>query len=208
MKPILFTFCFIALVSPCYAGPFGSGKDAKAPVIAPPEAPPPPSCNISYDYFEGGWTHVMPDAGSAGDGYFVSMNKSINDRFFALLHGGQTFFSNSDFLDVAGGVGFHAPIGDCFDWVVKTAAFYEDSSLFGSNTGWNVGTGFRVSLAKWLELNTFYHASDYWSGDGIDHAGTASVILKEILLPRFDTVLSGVYTDAGTAVSVGMRYNF
>ena len=194
------------LTSAVVAGP--TGYDAKAPTLPPPPIPE-ASCRISYDYFEGGWTHIMPDSGSDGDGYFLSANKSLNDHFFALVHGGQTFMGDNTLTDVAGGIGFHAPVMNCFDWVVKTACFYEDSDYWGDNFGWNVATGIRVSLSSWLEFNTFYHASDtFEDSDGIDHAGTAALIFKDIIHPRFDTVLAGVLTDEATSVSLGLRYNF
>ncbi len=207
MKTPLFVLLILAASTAIYAGPMGyNEKNPKAPVLPPP-TPPAPSCEISYDFLEAGWNHVIPDAGSAADGYYLYGNKSINDHLYGFLSGGETF-PGVDQYDVAAGLGFHTPVFRCFDWVTKVGCLYESYDGF-SDFGYTVGTGFRISLTRWLEVDTFYHFSQVFDGDDeLNHSGTASLVFKELVIPKLDTVVSGVYADDGTSVSVGLRYNF
>jgi len=209
MKNITASLVFL-IASAAVAGPMGyDSKNPKAPVLPPPAPIPEPSCRISYDFLEAGYNHVMPDEGSTGQGYYLGFNKSINENFYGWGHGGQTFNTGWDQVDVAGGLGVHVPVGRCFDWVTKVGCLYVNGE---GESNWGVvgGTGFRFSVASWLEINTFYHFSNTFADptDWREHSGSAALIFKEVLMPRVDTVLAGVYADSGTGVSLGLRYNF
>ena len=206
MKCLLALSLLLAASSNLLAGT--GEKNPKAPVLPPPP-PPAPACGISYDYIDAGWNHIFPDEGGDADGYFVGLNKTIHGNLFGFAGGGQTFSGDFDSLDAAAGVGYHVPLFRCFDWVTKVGCLYQNADGY-SDWGYTAGTGFRISVTSWLELDTFYHFSNVYADleEERDHSATASLVFKQLGIPQMDTVVSGVYTDSGTSVSVGLRYNF
>ncbi|MBL9118134.1 MAG: hypothetical protein JNJ83_24215 [Verrucomicrobiaceae bacterium] len=201
MKNTLLTLALALVVSNANAGV--SGDIAKNPVLPPPVAPAPACNNISYNFFEASWLHSF--AGEGADGFGVALNKSIAGNLFATADYNQ-FFSPDQF-DVAGGLGYFVPVTSCVHWVTKASLVYSETDFDDAFSG-SAGTGFRIGLSQWLQLDVFYHAF-WYDFDELTHSGSAALIFREILAPNVDVIVSGSAGEEDyQAISAGFRYNF
>ena len=221
---------FVAASLPALAG-----TPAKNPVTPPPAAPAPAS--ISYDFVQAGWVHGFDDTFVGdSDGYAIGLSKTLVGNLYGFASFGQSFAEDnvtvsgiditgeSESLSVAFGVGYHVPVASTVDWVIELGAAYGEvdntitaslgslsASISADGDAWGAvgSTGFRIALAKWLELDLFYTAlySDDTEED-LTHAGSASLIFRELLAPKLDIVVSGGITEEAEAISAGLRYNF
>jgi hypothetical protein len=197
MKNSLLTLA-VALI----ASAANAGTNAKNPVA--PAVPPAPACNtLSYDFVEATWQHSF--AGDGSDGYGLALNKTIAGNLFGFADFNQ-FFSPDEWY-LGGGLGYAVPLTSCIDWVTKVGVVHSDTQF---DQAWNgtVGTGFRVGLAQWLQLDVFYHG--YYSDfEDYTSSGSAALIFREIIAPKVDVIVAGSVGEADyQSISAGIRYNF
>jgi hypothetical protein len=199
MKTTLIALAVALTVTSANAGT----SSAKNPPQQPP-APPAPACNtISYDFVEANWLHSF--SGDGADGFGVAINKTIVGNLFANADYNQYF--NPDQFDVAAGLGYHVPLTSCIDWVVKASVVYGETDFDEAWSG-SVGTGFRIGLASWLQLDVFYHGF-YYDFEDYTSSGSAALIFREIIAPKVDIIIAGsIGEDDYEAISAGIRYNF
>jgi hypothetical protein len=179
-----------------------AGSSAKNPVVA--DAPPAPACNtLSYDFVEAVWQHSF--AGDGSNGYGIALNKTIAGNLFGFADFNQLF--SPDEYYVGGGLGYAVPLTSCIDWVTKVGAVYSDTQ-FDQNWNGTVGSGFRIGLAQWLQLDVFYHGyfSDF---EDYTNSGSAALIFREIIAPKVDTIVACSIGEGDyQSISAGFRYNF
>lgn len=201
MKNTLLTLALALVVSNANAG-----TSAKNPVAAPP--PPAPACNsISYDFVEGGYGHIFNDDGADADGAYLTLSSTIAGNLFGFAEVNQYFSDDGDLFSADAGLGYHVALTSCIDWVIKAAIVYDDPENGSEVWSGIAATGFRVGLAKWLELDAFYHV--FWEDFDRDvHGGSVALIFREIIAPKIDLVTAGVFTEDGQAITAGIRFNF
>jgi hypothetical protein len=179
----------------------------KTPVLQPtPAAPPPPLCNtISYDFVQAQYHHLFSED-YPSDGFGIATSKSLTDNLFGFANYNQ-YFDGTELLSIDAGLGYHVPVTQCIDFVVKAASVYDDS-IYGSAFSGSGGLGFRMGLTSWLQVDVFYHGFWYKFED-YSNSGSAAVILREVIAPKLDVVLSGsVGQEDWQTVSAGLRFNF
>lgn len=198
MKNTLLTLALGLAVSSVQAG-----GDPKNPL--PPSQPPPPACNtISYDFIEAEYQHVFGE--SESDGYGIALSKTLNGNLFGFAAVNQ-YFGDVDMISTDAGLGYHIPVTNCVDLVVKAACVYEDDN-WGSAWSGTAGAGFRVGLAQWLQLDVFYHGF-WYDFDEYFNSGSAALIFREVVAPRVDVIVAGSVGEGDyEQITAGFRYNF
>ncbi len=203
MKNNILTLALALVVSSANAGTSSS----KQPTMPPP-APPAPACNdLSYNFFEATYVHNFGENDTDTDGYALTLSSTIVGNLFGFAEFNQGF-GDSDFISADAGLGYHVPLTSCIDFVVKAAIVYDDydnsDSEIWSGLG---GVGFRIGLAKWLELDLFYHA--FWDDfDKVESSGSLALIFREVIAPKVDIIIDGVVGENSQGLSAGFRYNF
>ena len=135
----------------------------------------------------------------------MAFNKTLVGDLFAF--GDYNQFFSPDQWDLGAGVGYALPLTSCIDWVTKVGVLYSDSE-FDQTWNGSVGTGFRIGLAQWLQLDVFYHGF-YSDFEDYTSSGSAALIFREIIAPKVDVIVSGsVGEDDYQSISAGIRYNF
>jgi hypothetical protein len=201
MKHTLLTLALTLITSAASAG--GFGKNPIPAPLPPPELPAPACNSLSYDFVEAVYQHSF--AGEGADGFGLAMNKSINDNLFGFADYNQ--FSVPDEWYLGGGIGFALPVNQCIDWVSKLGAVYSDTDYAQQWNG-TIGTGFRMGLTQWLQMDVFYHG--YYSNfEDYSNSGSAALIFREVIAPKVDIIVYGsIGEDDYQSVATGLRYNF
>jgi hypothetical protein len=202
MKKLLLTAALALPLVTTLAGPQYTGKQPVYPLPAP--APPKPACNnISYDFFEAAYVHSF--VGDGADGYGLALNKLIAGGLFATADYNQFF--NPDEFYIGGGLGYFVPVTSCLHWVNKAGLVYSDTQYDSALNG-NIGTGFRIGVTNWLQLDVFYHGY-YAEFSTYTSSGSAALVFRELLAPKMDMIVSGSVGEGDyQAMSAGLRYNF
>ncbi len=201
MKHTLLILALTLITSVATAGTFG--KNAIPPPLISAE-PPAPACNtLSYDFVEAVYQHSF--AGDGAHGFGLATNKSITDNVFAFGDYNQ-FFSPDEWY-LGGGIGLALPVNGCIDWVSKLGAVYSDT-FYAQQMNGTFGTGFRMGLTNWLQMDVFYHG--YYSNfEDYSNSGSAALILREVIAPKVDLIVYGSVGEGDyRAIATGFRYNF
>lgn len=98
--------------------------------------------NFSYDYAEAR-IGVSPNTYGAGMSMSIHPNAHVIGRVDSELEGD---------MDVAGGLGFHAPINNWADFTGEALARYADPKHGSSDTGMELNLGVRQWLGPQLEI--------------------------------------------------------
>ena len=224
-----------------------AGTPVSAPVAAAPEA----SHAFSYDYAQASYVQGWLDDDLLGSGLFqnssgyaVDLSKSVGTSFFVYGGIGQSFSNDSadiygtdvegdlDTMSVELGVGFHFPITNRIDWVIKGAGTWNRAEMDLSADGYDfddigsvdgfgaqVATGFRIALTSSIELGLFYQynymdaefevdGQDYATSDADVSTGYADLVFRNIGVENLDLVLSSSFGESAVTAGAGIRYNY
>jgi hypothetical protein len=179
--------------------------------------------DISYDFIDSGYYSQQSSFSTTTfekwDGYYITLNKSLNENIYLLGVLGDISKSNGDQVDYKGlGFGVHFPINDKTDIALEYEHLAYDFDYVAQT---DIGGIYNITYAK--ILHQFSETIEVTAGLGrADKAGSKMLFIEPFLGTRYkindNFSLSfeiGRAKDSKVATSVdveerrfGIRYNF
>lgn len=185
---------------------FAGTPSAKQPALAPVEEV---RRAIVYDYVEGGYTGIIPDAGSDLHGGYIEASFSPVSNLF-IFGRGAVMGGNDTVVDLALGIGGYVPLvkssaAPTVDLTLRTGWNFTSFDGGGDINTWFVAPGLRALLSESLEINAqgFYYIPDE-GDDGIAVGGGLVYYLNRNL--ALTASYSFDFEDDSHFVQAGVRY--